>query len=119
MNNIQREKGVDYINIAFHTCGSIEAIGNHTIYTPPSDKRFVITDVLLSFDNDNFARLTEPTNGECKNIAIFKVQTQGNLADNFSHTFKTPYFSDKPGNELRIITTTAAKVYYVVTGYII
>jgi hypothetical protein len=119
--NINRERQWDYVNNHFHTCGSITtATPNGTdIYTPPTGYKFVVTDILITCENNNFIRISEDGNGQCANIAQFTVDTTGNSGVNFSHSFRTPYFSRKVDNPLRMSTTTSADVFYSILGYII
>ena len=100
----------------FHVCGEIEIAGGPTvIYTPPTGTRFYITDIFVSVDNDNIVQLREGTNG-CRSIFVFNVDTQANTSFNGGHSFSMPYRSEING-EIRIITSTTAKVNYSVQGY--
>jgi len=120
MTNISRLKLSDYIENSFHKCGSVSAISTSVpIFTPPLGKRFVITDIVLSTQNDNTVRITEDGNGTCANIFQMIAKTQANTSFNFSHSFRTPYFSRKVDNDILITTTTTALTYYSITGYII
>lgn len=100
----------------FHLCGQITSAGGPVlIYTPPTDTRFYITDIVISVANNNEVQIREGSNG-CKSIFIFNVNTQANTSFSTSHSFSNPYKSDING-EIRIITSTSAKVNYSIQGY--
>lgn len=118
--NVDREKKWNYINNHFHKCGVIEtATASASIYTPPTGYRFVLTDIIMSSENDNIITLNEDVGGTCSNIAVFIVDTQSNTSSNFQHSFNTPYYSKEDNNDLLITTTTGADVNYSLTGYLI
>lgn len=101
----------------WHICGTITDINTEPIvlYTPPAGKRFAVTDIVISVNNDNVVRFREGNNG-CKNIFVFNVNTQANSGTNMSHSFSIPYISDVDGT-LRITNTTTAQINYALQGY--
>ena len=118
--NIKRINQQDNYGNHFHTCGSVTSAATSTpIYTPPTGHKFVLTDILISTENDNFISISEDGNGVCANIWQLVADTQARTSLNFNHSFNTPYFSIKTGNEILLTTTTNANVYYSITGYYI
>ena len=118
--NIRRINSQDNYGNHFHSCGVVDSVvTSQPIYTPPSGHRFVITDILVSVNNDNLITITEDGNGQCANIWRLIANTQARTGLNFSHSFNTPYFSRNPNNPILITTTTTEPVYYSITGYFI
>lgn len=87
-----------------------------TIYNPPADKRFAITDMLISASNDNVVTLKG--NGGSDVIISFDFKSQGNKGNIFQHSFSLPYFFENKSDDLKIITTTTAKVDVLVIGFL-
>lgn len=90
-----------------------------TIYTAPSDKRYVITDIAVSAGNDNEINIFDDINTEGNNIMDIIVSTSGGNSTFFNHTFATPYFSHSLGSTVKVSTTTSAKTYLILTGFLI
>jgi hypothetical protein len=88
-----------------------------TIYNPPSDYRFAITDILISVSNDNLVTLKG--NGGSDVIISFDFKSQGNKGNVFNHNFSIPYFFENKSDDLKIITTTNAKIDILILGFLV
>lgn len=88
-----------------------------TIYNPPANKRLAITDILFSVGNNNVVTLK--SNGGNDIIISFNFSTQGNTSNTFNHSFSTPYFLHEIEDNLKITTTTTAKVDILILGFLV
>lgn len=88
-----------------------------TIYNPPADQRFAITDILISASNDNIVTLKG--NGGSDVIITFDFKSQGNKGNIFQHSFSIPYFFENKEDDLKIITTTTAKLDVLILGFLV
>lgn len=105
-------------NRIFHKSVTITGVTtNRIIYTPPTDKRFAITDIKVSSDNDDNIFIFDETNIESNNIFDAIVKTSGGNSTFFNHSYSTPYFAKSKNNSIKVTTTTGANVYITIIGF--
>jgi hypothetical protein len=112
--NLFGRKDVTFDNF-FHVSGQIQSITASTIYTPPSGKIFMLTDIVISVAGDNDVNIIE-LNGGTRTIFNFNFNTLANTGLNISHSFSIPFKGD-PEGVLQISTTTTQRVNYSLQGY--
>ena len=89
------------------------------IWTPSSDKKFVVTDldIICGGTTDAVVTLFDETNS-AGNI-IFKgiIDVSNNKQFVFSKTFRTPFISSAANNDLKITTSAGITIDIIIHGY--
>jgi len=102
-------------NIAVHKDFTYTAIQTGAIiWTPQSNKKFVVTDLFVSTDGNNIITFFDETNSPGNIVYGAKFTTNNGIV---ICSFRTPYVSISANNSLKLTSTTAQEVRGVIHGY--
>lgn len=99
------------------------ATGNHAIYTPPTDRKFVVTDISLSYFSNAGSYITFYENGNASDedswIWTNYAKTNQNNPLNQSMGYVSPYVATGLNNSLNLATTDECTIRGTIHGYFI
>lgn len=92
---------------------------NQPIWTPETDKKFVLTDLIIVAQGNTDAVITifDKDNEEGHIVFKGKIDVSMNRQYSFNHAFRVPFESDAKDNSLRLTTSAAINIDVVCHGY--
>lgn len=99
----------------FHISGKTTATTAEVIFSPDSDRRFVVTDLILDVTQGGTIHIFEDSDQDGNHIfqGTFESAT---YQMPFSHSFKTPWVAHIVGHSIKI-TATGGTTKWVIVGY--
>ncbi len=92
---------------------------NSVIWDVTSDKKFVITDLIITCSGNTDAQVKVFDETDSDGNYIFKgtIDVSNNKQFSFNHSFVTPFIADANNNSLKVTTSAGIDIDIVVHGY--
>jgi len=92
---------------------------NEVLYTPPTGKKFAVTDygIIVSGTTDGIATIFDETNEEGKRLFNGNIEVVTNKQFSRNHSFRVPFQALAIDNSLKLTTSTAIAIDIMIHGY--